>query len=311
MSPPHVQSRSSKKPRAKKRHTTPCWYFQAGSCPHVVQEHCKFAHVYSDQLSVPAQGTFNGVYLLPTPASMSPYTDGFRSSFEFGPPQFLAPNLAVFPVTPFNSMDSGLPSSSHTSSQVDDSVPLSACNASGNHFSYFNTGPEGPHLSSPYADDATLSQFPHYALRLPSSVMPATYGIAPGYYTFGPKPLPPAGFSSSASFPPQPESLPERTPTAIKYLNLANYRSKPCRFFKPGRICRHGDTCKFSHLHEQSSGYSSSSSPPGTLQHELPSKPLSAKEVPSRRRASSVPSTPITTRVDVLRLFSAESPAGL
>ncbi|KAJ6530380.1 hypothetical protein DFH09DRAFT_1370754 [Mycena vulgaris] len=338
-------------------------------------------------------GTFNGMYVSSPSAPWSPYTDGFHSPLEFAAPaHFFAPSLSqvVSPASSFDSIDCATPSSSPTSSVSDEGVPLSADDPSGTHYSYFNTEPQAAYLSSPYAED----HFPRYSSRVPLSVMPTTYGLTPLYDIFSPKAPPSGGFYASAGFPPQPE--PPRTP--INRTKLINYRTKPCRYFKPGSVCPSGDACTFIHADPETISESPSPSPsPVKLQHELPSKPLSAKEentrkgyfpiswrvigggvlmggakgdhalsddadselsedsfdgradpvsrvleleipasappsavdfpstdadmdeidsmtptgLPVRARASSIPSTPMTTHVDVFRLFSAESPGGL
>ncbi|KAJ7451626.1 hypothetical protein FB451DRAFT_1186154 [Mycena latifolia] len=338
--------------------------------------------------SVYIPSTFNGMYVSPTPAPWSPYAEGFHSPFEFGPPppHFVVPNPVVSPAASLDSIDSATPSSSPTSSVSDDGVPLCADDAPGNHYAYFNCEPQATYLSSPYADDAALSQF----ARVPLNMMPAPYGMAPLYDIFSPKAPPSADFYSTASFPPRPEAL--RAPA--NRLKLASYRTKPCRYFKPGSVCPNGDACTFIHGDPESSETPSPTQSPVKLQHELPSKPLSVKEdntrkgyfpiswrvigggvlvggtkgdnnslsddvdsdlsdddsfdgredpvarvleidiplsapatavdfpveesermtptgLPTRPRASSIPSTPIATHVDVLRLFSAESPGGL
>ncbi|KAJ7673551.1 hypothetical protein B0H17DRAFT_1208370 [Mycena rosella] len=332
--------------------------------------------------------TFNGMYVSSPPGPWSPYADGFHTPPEFAPsPQFFAPNPTISPAASFDSMDCATPSSSPTSSVSDDGVPFSADEPSGNHYSYFNTEPQTPYLSPPYADDASRSQFPRYSPRVPLSVMPATYGMTPMYDIFSPKAPSSATFYSTTGFPPESPCTP------INRLKLASYRTKPCRYFKPGSVCPNGDACTFIHADPEQT--QSPSPSPVKLQHELPSKPVSTKEentrkgyfpiswrvigggvlmsggkedgsmsddadsdlsddsfegradpvsrvlqidIPfsapatavefpsmdtedsdnmtptgfsSRQRASSIPSTPMTTHVDLFRLFSAESPGGL
>ncbi|KAJ7078648.1 hypothetical protein C8R44DRAFT_95658 [Mycena epipterygia] len=330
-------------------------------------------------------GHFNELYSAPTP--WSPYAEGFHSPLEFAPPSYLLPpHPIVSPAASSDSIDCPTPSSSPTSSVSDDGVLFPADDASG-HYSYFNPEPQVPYLGSPYADD-------HYSQSLPLSVMPATYGMMPMYEIFSPKAPPSASFYSSPGFPLHPQS--PRAP--VNRLKLANYRTKPCRYFKPGSVCPNGDACTFIHADPERSNEPPSPTPEAVkLQHELPSKPLSAKEensrkgyfpiswrvigggvlvggvkgdhplldddesdlsddsydgrsdpvsrvleieipasapssavefpssdsnadtddsmtptgLPSRQRASSIPSTPITTHVDIFRLFSAESPGGL
>ncbi|KAJ7625288.1 hypothetical protein DFH06DRAFT_1481330 [Mycena polygramma] len=305
------------------------------------------------------------------------------------PPHSLPPNS----IPPASLMDSSTPSASPTSSVSDDGVLPSTDDVPGQHCSYFGADTQGGGVSylSPSYDDPFLP----YSSRPPLSVVPATYGMAPIYDIFSPKTPPSAGFYSPG-FPSHPQS--PRSPIDRDRQRLMNYRTKPCRYFKPGTVCPNGDACTFIHADPDQIYELPSPSPEHVkLQHELPTKPLSAKEentrkgyfpiswrvigggvllsgakgggsddedsdlsgdsfdgredpvsrvldieipssapprtvdfpssecntdaddctlstptaLPVRQRASSIPSTPISTHLDHLRLFSAESPGGL
>ncbi|KAJ7486165.1 hypothetical protein B0H11DRAFT_1141315 [Mycena galericulata] len=326
----------------------------------------------------------NGIYGVPTP--WSSYGDGFHSPLELMPPPHLLPKPIVSPVASLDSVDCVSPASSPTSSVSDDGVLLSADDAACYPYSYFGAQPQVvgvPYPASPYSDDAYMSPFPGYSPRVPLTVMPA-YGMASAYEIFSPKAPPSAGFYASPQMPHAP----------INRQKLANYRTKPCRYFKPGSVCPNGDACTFIHA-EPAKSDEVPLSESAKLQHDLPSKPVSTKEEntrkgyfpiswrvigggvrlsgaqdpsvsddeselsedsfqgrsdpvsrvleieiptsvppsavafpssesnadadesmtptgqPFRQRASSIPSTPISTHVDMLRLFSAESPGGL
>ncbi|KAJ7143492.1 hypothetical protein C8R43DRAFT_567320 [Mycena crocata] len=330
---------------------------------------------------------FNGMYPAPTP--WSPYADGFHSPLEFAPPpHLLHRNPKLSPAASLDSVECVTPSSSPTSS-VSDGDGVLFPDEAGPQYSYFNPEHHVQYVASPYVDDTSMAPFSP-AQQL--SVMPATYGMAPLYDIFSPKASPSAGFYA-ATFAPQPQS--PRTP--INRAKLVSYRTKPCRYFKPGTICPNGQACTFIHAAPEQSPEPSSPDP-AKLEHELPSKPSSTKEentrkgyfpiswrvigggvllsgakahpslpydddlsdlsedsfdgradpvsrvlgidipasappsavrfpssdsnadtddsrtptgLTSRPRALSIPSTPITTHVDILRLFSAESPGGL
>ncbi|KAJ7635919.1 hypothetical protein B0H17DRAFT_1217188 [Mycena rosella] len=148
--------------------------------------------------------TLNGMYVSSPPGPWSPYVDGFHTPPEFAPsPQFFAPNPTILPAASFDSMDCTTPSSSPTSSVSDDGVPFSADEPSGNHYSYFNTEPQTPYLSPPYADNVSRSQFPWYSPRVPLSAMPAMYRMTPMYNIFSPKAPSSATFYSTTGFPPE------------------------------------------------------------------------------------------------------------
>ncbi|KAJ7022705.1 hypothetical protein C8F04DRAFT_1137093 [Mycena alexandri] len=339
---------------------------------------------------IPNPSHFNGMYVGSTPWT---YPSDVHSPLEFTPPSHLLPHGAI--LSPANSIesidiDNSTPpssSSSPTSSVSDDGVFLPTENF-GQYYSKSYFGPNEPqshgvaHLGPAYEEP-----FIHpYSQHQPLSVVTAPYAMAPLYEIFSPKSQPSsAGFYSTERFPP-------RSP--INRQKLASYRTKPCRYFKPGSVCPNGSTCTF--LHVNPNGIDSPPSPePVKLQHGLPSKPLSTKEentrkgyfpiswrvigggvlvggikesslsdddeselsadsldgrsdsllrileieIPSapasavdfpssesnadtddsmtpttlhtRQRASSIPSTPVSTHVDHLRLFSAESPGGL
>ncbi|KAJ6585301.1 hypothetical protein B0H19DRAFT_418206 [Mycena capillaripes] len=335
---------------------------------------------------VPSQ--FNG---MPVARTSWPYP------LEFVPsPHLLPPNTIIPPAASPDSFGSATPSSSPTSSVSDDGV-LPVDDAPGQHYSYFSA--DG---NSYVYDDPFLPYSPPRSL--PLSVVPAAYGMTPLYEIFSPKTPPSAGFYTVApsGFPPQ-NPHPPRTALDRERQRLANYRTKPCRYFTAGAVCPNGDACTF--IHGDPDKIHKPPSPPpepaAKFQHELPSRPLSVKEentrkgyfpiswrvigggvllsgtkaelsssdesdlsedsesfdgrddpmfesrgvleieipssapphtvvfpsssesnvdmqddsttptVPARQRASSIPSTPITTHVDHLRLFSAESPGGL
>ncbi|KAJ7079762.1 hypothetical protein B0H15DRAFT_804319 [Mycena belliarum] len=212
--------------------------------------------------------TFNGIYASPPSGLWSPYTGGFQSSFacDPSPPKSNVHNPAVFPL---DSTDSATPSESPTSSVSDEGALLYPDDASGNHNAYFNCEPQATYLSSPLDDTA------QFAL-MPMSVVPASYGMAPLYDIFSPK--------APGFYPPTAIQPPPPSPCArINRLKLSNYRTKPCRYFKPGSVCPNGDACTFIHADPEQMESPSPLASPVNLQHELPAKPLSARESSIRK----------------------------
>ncbi|KAJ6549497.1 hypothetical protein B0H10DRAFT_1288428 [Mycena sp. CBHHK59/15] len=423
----------AKKPPQKKRHTKPCRYFQTGRCPQSA-EGCDFAHVFSLRPALPnpkpcryylagncnngiwcqyrhagdvqledyeatspimvqqalnypkfellatsppadytPSSPLNRVYMMMS-APWSPYADVTNSPRL--PPDSPHAHL-YYPANSLDSTDGASSVSSPTSSISDDVVMITSDE------SYF-AEPQSLYRSAPYGDESTITPF-GYSSRPPLTVVPPAYGMVyPVYDILSPTHAPP-GLSSQ---PPRSDASRQK---------LANYRTKPCRYYKPGSVCPNGDSCTFIHdLDKKPSTLTvSEDSSPIKLQHDLPSKPLSAKEENSRKgffpiswrvigggvllsgvkdsaslsddgsefsedslsafdgrsdpfskvleidipahtpsdvefpstesssdhsitptgysrtRASSIPSTPMTAHVDILRLFLNESPGGL
>lgn len=139
------------------------------------------------------------------------------------PPQLLLPNPVVSPAASSpDSFDFATPSSSPTSSdRSDDGILPAVDDVPGQHYpSYFPAEPQ--HGGVPYGyDDPFL---PYSQARMPLTVVPAAYGMAPLYDIFSPKTPPSAGFYASAGFLPQPQS--PRSPIDRDRQRIANYRSK-------------------------------------------------------------------------------------
>ncbi|KAJ7758109.1 hypothetical protein DFH07DRAFT_818688 [Mycena maculata] len=215
----------------------------------------------------------NRMYAAPTP--WSPYADGFYSPIELVPPPHLYLKPTISPAESLDSIECVTPSSSPTSSVSDDGMLPD--DAAGHQYPYFSPQIQvgGPYVRSPYSDDVCMSPFPSHSPPMPLSVVPTPYGMAPMYEIFSPKGPPSAGF-----YAPILPSTPQSPRTPINRQKLANYRTKPCRYFKPGSVCPNGDACTFIHADPESSDAPQAPppSPVNKLQHELPSKPLSSKE---------------------------------
>ncbi|KAJ7741268.1 hypothetical protein B0H16DRAFT_1890474 [Mycena metata] len=335
---------------------------------------------------VPSPSQFNGMYVGSTPWT---YPSDVRSPLEFTPASHLLPPGGILsPAASIESIDidNSTPSSSSsspTSPASDDGVFLPTEN-SGQYYSKSYFGPEPQSHGVAHLGPTYEEPFVHpYSQHQPLTVVTTPYAMTPLYDIFSPKSQPSsAGFYSMQGFPPQ---------SPINRQKHASYKTKPCRYFKPGSVCPNGSACTF--IHADPNRIDSLPSPePVQLHHGLPSKPLSAKEenirkgyfpiswrvigggvlvggvresslsddddsadsldgksdsllrmleieIPStpvsavdfpssesnldtddsmtptslhtRQRASSIPSTPISTHVDHFRLFSAESPGGL
>ncbi|KAJ7643892.1 hypothetical protein FB45DRAFT_283274 [Roridomyces roridus] len=195
----------------------------------------------------------------------SPYTDGFHSPLDFNPPSHLLPQLDCFsPTLSPNSLEPETPASSPTMS--DNEVFEDAASHHNNYFALQQPG----YIS--YNDDngyppppmSPMSPIPGFApaVRMQLSVVPPpSYGVAL-YDIFSPKS---AGFPSSVFSP----------HSQIKGQRAANYRTKPCKYFKPGSVCPSGDECTFIHV--------APTEDPNAAAHGLPTKPVTQKEENMRK----------------------------
>ncbi|KAJ7274245.1 hypothetical protein C8J57DRAFT_1315027 [Mycena rebaudengoi] len=357
---------SVKKPPQKKRHTKPCRYFQTGRCPQSAED-CDFAHVFSDKPaflnSRPCRYYLAGncgntwcQYAHVSALDAPPDRDKGMQS----PP---SPNIQYGPVTyiPSNQLYVTPPWSPF----------MDAFHMADPRFFHDST------VSSPtssVSDDTLLIPVDDPYFADPQAPLPYP-ALAPMYDILVPKHPPPG--------------LPPRSPrTSATRQKLASYKTKPCRYHKPGSVCPNGASCTFIHVDADIDDQDS----PTQLQHELPSRPVSSKEEntrkgyfpiswrvigggvlvggskadpddeesdfsedslaeftngrsdpvskileisipaqpsshvafpstadetvtptgqPARQRATSIPSAPNTSHIDVFRLFSAESPGVL
>ncbi|KAJ7213845.1 hypothetical protein GGX14DRAFT_444248 [Mycena pura] len=212
------------------------------------------------------------------PSGFSGYmAPGPWSPLEYAPPHLSPPRAVISPTASldWSSTEYPSPSSSPTSSVSDDGVLIPADDAvtAAPHGSYFGVYPGSiRYLGVPYAsDDPRYSHAP-----VPLRVHIPSYGMAPLYEIFSPKGPPTAGFFPGAPQSPMQKSINPQKPVS--------YRTKPCRFFKPGSVCPNGEACTFIHSDPKSNDSISTSSPKSSkLQHELPVKPLSKQEEETRK----------------------------
>ncbi|KAJ7145254.1 hypothetical protein C8R46DRAFT_556444 [Mycena filopes] len=347
---------------------------------------------------IPSPTYFTGAY---TGCTVWAYPHDVRSPLDFTPPPHLLSSAAILsPAASIESIDDSTPSSSSspTSSVSDDAPVLPPTADSSKYYSGLSSalgsnesrGPGiGAYLGPGYGEH--FINVNPYSPPPTLSVVTSPYGAAPFYDIFSPKSQPPsAGFYPTEAFPQSPQS-------PINRQKLASYKTKPCRYFKPGSVCPNGLACTFIHADPGRLDAAPSPASVKQLPQGLPSRPLSTKEensrkgyfpiswrvigggvllsgmksdsaddqsdtsadsdsldgmfsrvleikIPSpasasmidfpssesstdteedsmtptrgsqthtRQRASSIPSTPMTTHIDHLRLFSAESPGGL
>ncbi|KAK7048631.1 hypothetical protein R3P38DRAFT_3307454 [Favolaschia claudopus] len=294
---------SPQKTSHKKRHTKPCRYYQVGKCPHKKQEDCDFAMSSAICLVIVCNGVWcqylhgeatvgsddhsllkdyqNASYAgyITTPNSLrmngpiSP-TIYVPAHFVHAPPpwahpiDFVPPHLQ--PSVPSYSTDFTSPVSSPTSSLSEDGVLLSE-DTLGRNYSYFGAEHQNPYIHS--RDDS-------YSY-LPLSPVLSGYGMASMYEPFSPK-----SPSSSAGFYSQHRSAVDR-----ERQRQLSYRTKPCRYFRAGNTCPSGNdlyifVCFWMrHLINSLPSLHAEMK----MQHDLPPKPLSAKERNNRKGFFPIP----------------------
>ncbi|KAJ7867972.1 hypothetical protein B0H13DRAFT_2064838 [Mycena leptocephala] len=182
------------------------------------------------------------------------------------PPQLLLPNPVVSPAASSpDSFDFATPSSSPTSSdRSDDGILPTVDDVPGQHYpSYFPAEPQhgGVRMGT------TIPSCPTRRPACRSLSCPRHMGWRLCTIYSAPRPRRPRASTLPPGFCPN--------------------HTKPCRYIKAGVVCPNGDACTFIHAHPEKINEEQPPSPPlepaKQLQHELPSKPLSAKEENTRK----------------------------
>ncbi|KAF7372172.1 hypothetical protein MVEN_00076300 [Mycena venus] len=280
-----------KRKRQCMRHTKPCRYFQTGCCPHAMQEDCDFAHVFSDSASMPttkqrgchAQGTSTNGYGEEIADNVLMLQDR-RYSSGIG--------KGYLPALLGNSADDMVPMDEILSPKA----PLSAelCSSTG-PFSH----PQPPRKP---INRRKLTQYGNRKCRYfkPGSV--CLEGDACRFF----------------------HAEPDRNDEVQDMPAEANYFSSSWRvggggvFLSNAKVKPSLSADDESNLSEDSSDGHANPASHG-LEIDFPSSDSNADTddglkptgLPSRQRASSMPSTPVTSHVDMLHPFCAESPGAL
>ncbi|KAF7315124.1 hypothetical protein MIND_00026700 [Mycena indigotica] len=303
----------TKRASQKKRHTKPCRYYQVGKCPHSAQEDCDFAHVYADQM--PAIG--------PEPKQCRYWaqgncTNGIWCQYKHGDAadaavleeyrQLALANQGLVVET----TAAAVPPAAHPTYMS--SAPWSPYSPDG--FQYYQQYSDNASSLPPPGSDSSSDDYPLFSYSSVQYAVPLSPGFGPMPYEpflpTSPGPMSPvfrrdstplydifgspqpffAGAAASQPASTWPDPYPG--PLANRQ-RFPSYRTKPCRYFKPGSVCPNGEKCNFLHADQSETPTKEilksttappstpEASPPSPLHASLPARPLSQREENTRR----------------------------
>ncbi|KAF9030194.1 hypothetical protein BDZ89DRAFT_678652 [Hymenopellis radicata] len=256
-----------KPPPLKKRHTKPCRYFQVSNCPKSAEE-CDFAHV-----------------IAPTP--ITPSSKACR--------YYLAGNCTngmwcrfVHPVNPTEELGlSGVKLVNITEADVRYPYKHMLDGPSSFNYPFYSAAPISPYQATytghgiPPPMWSPTFHYPEGQLRLPSYTSPASSAgqTDDEEEQRGREYSNPIVITSSSGVISPILYSTRRSPSRTHSPQPRKYKTKMCKFAQAGRQCPSGDTCTFIHEQDRPTGPRQF----GDMQHQLPSKPLSAKEESMKR----------------------------
>ncbi|KAF7299698.1 hypothetical protein HMN09_00975400 [Mycena chlorophos] len=278
-------SSPTKRASHKKRHTKPCRYYQIGTCPHTEQEDCDFAHVYNDQLPPGMLAATQPKQKQCRYWAQGNCTNGIWCMYKHGDAEDAAVLDEYRKIALANQDFQPL------------SQPLSPSPMYMNGHWYPQYRPDTYSTSPPSSD--TSSEEYHSGF--------AAYPVSPGYgpapyepvFPLSPGPMSPVFrmqpaplheiFGGQVNYVQPPAPAPAPVPAPFSRNKAASYKTKPCRYYKPGSVCPSGDACTF--IHDEPNDSLGTIARPSTPEYtaprapdtSLPARPLSQREENSRR----------------------------